>query len=405
MTSVEGIKKTYSDALKKKQKQKQQQGYNNGHVQKIQPKIPRKWNGISESFEPYMDLYVRQEDKNMHDFFVSLMEQETWTISDVAHTKVLQSASNLFFYIKKILKRSRSYTRGQKLVALHGVFKNGLIKYSAQLDAHLPPVNAQPQYNSDEQQRICYIVNTAEYCYETSQQLCESIQKLVSAELAAQITVVTEQDALHSVSTKGIKCLTTRIFSALENSLTKMININWQAIKEVGDSSEYVSQIGLELAKAIPPITNTLNTTYLRFFCDKFVSSFVEQFIFHIYKCRRVSETGAQQLLLDAQTLQSLLVKLPIIGLTGDTPPHPPPTGYKKYVEKEMDKAEGILKVLGTPIDGVLTTFLTVSSASNFEFQKILELKGLKRVEIIQLTSQLAAARAMASSSSTIFRA
>eukprot|EP00298_Acanthocystis_sp_HF-20_P016599 c21524_g3_i1.p1 GENE.c21524_g3_i1~~c21524_g3_i1.p1 ORF type:complete len:715 (-),score=269.08 c21524_g3_i1:94-2238(-) len=406
MTSVEGIKLKYLQAQKKKADQQSAQGQNK-QAHRNYSRVPRKWNGISESFEPYMDLYVRQEDKNMQDFFVTLIEQETWTISESAHTKVLQSSSNLFLYIKKILKRSRSYTRGQKLVALHGVFKNGLVKYANQLDAHLPAVNAplQPD-NLDEQHRICYIINTAEYCYETCQSLCESIQKLVSAELAAQITVVTEQDAFHGVSTKGVKCLIARVFSVLENPLTKMTAINWQAIKEVGDSSEYVSQIGSELAKAIPPMASTLNATYLRFFCDKFVSAFVQRFIVNIYKCRRVSETGAQQLLLDTQTLQSILVKLPIIGFTGDNPPPPPPASYKKYVEKEMDKAEALLKVVGTPIDGVLSTFLTVvSGGTNFEFQKILELKGLKKVEITQLTTQLSASRTMSSTNSTIFHA
>lgn len=361
----------------------------------------RKWTDISQAFEPYMDVYVRMEDKNIKEFLQKIMQEETWTVVDAGNVKILVSSSNIFLYIKRILKRCSSYTRGRKMVDLYSVFKRALLSYSQELDNRIPQLlqGVSQRLSETEEKVVCYIINTAEYCYETSQQLSESVKRLVTEELAPTINVEAEQDAFHGVSTKGIKILVNHLISQLEDSLVKMLKINWASNIEVGDCSEFVNDIGSELTKTLPTIAQSLTPTFLRFFCDKFVSSFAQRYAANIYKCKRVSETSAQQMLLDLQTLQLVLVRLPVLGANPNDS-STIPSSFKSFVEKEMDKLEAMLKVVGSPSDAVLPTFMAlIPEGTPFEFGKILELKGLKKLEISSLTSQLSTIKSKESGS------
>jgi hypothetical protein len=79
---------------------------------------------------------------------------------------------------------------------------------------------------------------------------------------------------------------------------------------------------------------------------------------------------------LDAQTLQLTFVRLPTLGTTAPLPDTFGQASYKAAVEREMDKVEALLKVVGTPVDAIIPTFTALIAESTiFEFQKILELK------------------------------
>ncbi len=43
---------------------------------------------ISSCFDPYMDLYIAQEDRNMKQMIDHLLEEETWTVPDEERNKV-----------------------------------------------------------------------------------------------------------------------------------------------------------------------------------------------------------------------------------------------------------------------------------------------------------------------------
>eukprot|EP00301_Raphidiophrys_heterophryoidea_P003343 c11513_g1_i1.p1 GENE.c11513_g1_i1~~c11513_g1_i1.p1 ORF type:complete len:803 (-),score=207.93 c11513_g1_i1:329-2737(-) len=399
LNSVEGIKAKYR--IMKQQRQADEQPtrgpQHDDHVHSR-----RKWNGISQSFEPFMDLYVSLEDKNMQDMLKKLVTEETWQVPEGgSQPKVLQSSTDLFLYIKRVLRRCSSYTRGKKLTDLHNVFLKNLTEYSNCLLSHLPAFSQTPAPLSEVEEWVtCYIVNTAEYCYETCQGLCDSVKRLVAPELVESISVEPVQDAFHNVSTHAVKILVNHVTGHLEPALGRMTRMNWAGMVEVGDSSEFITEMGQELAKVMPTITNTLTSSFLRFFCDKFVTSFMQRYLANIYKCRRINETGAQQLLLDTQTLQSILFQLPIMGLmtqstgTGTGTSNTASASFKAFVEREMEKVERIIKVLANPTELALPTFSELlKDGSAYDFQKILELKGLKKPEVAQLVAKLTAER------------
>merc|ERR1712190_655163 len=126
----------------------------------------------------------------------------------------------------------------------------------------------------------------------------------------------------------------------------KMTKTKWGTFsQEVGDHSPYVSDISDKLSKQFEPVASHLSKIHYRFFCDKFVQTFVARFISEIYRCRKISEQGAQQLLLDTVLIKTTLLEAPVIAGKG----RQMQTAYMNYVLREMGRAEAMLKVLSSP--------------------------------------------------------
>lgn len=86
---------------------------------------------------------------------------------------------------------------------------------------------------------------------------------------------------------------------------------------------------------------------YVRFTCDKLVSSLMPRFLSMIQRCKRLGETGAQQLLLDLQALKGCLLELPRNCNASST------GAYTKMVGAEVGKAEQLLRLVLTPEDAL----------------------------------------------------
>ena len=98
--------------------------------------------------------------------------------------------------------------------------------------------------------------------------------------------------------------------------------------QDVGDHSAFVGDISERLPKQFEPIARHLSKIHYRFFCDKFVQSFVARFVAEVHKCRKISEKGAQQLLLDTALIKTTLLEAPVIAGQG----RQMPTAYSNYV-------------------------------------------------------------------------
>ena len=101
-----------------------------------------------------------------------------------------------------------------------------------------------------------------------------------------------------------------------------------RALEDVGDHSAFVGDISERLPKQFEPIAAHLSKIHYRFFCDKFVQSFVTRFVAEVHKCRKISERGAQQLLLDTALIKTTLLEAPVVAGHG----RQVPTAYSNYV-------------------------------------------------------------------------
>lgn len=391
----------------------------------VKPKMSPFHGIIGKCFEPYLYIYIESLDRNLADlierFVQDAKQQQTSTAASLpieGSGVVLSSCADLFVFYKKCMVQCTQLSTGQPMLGLAATFQRYLREYAVKLLQNNLPKIAAPgsigssmssitrdlrdlstsgliqnfhsllkegevtRYTHEEQARVCSILTTAEYCLETTQQLEEKLKEKVNPQLADKINLSQEQDIFHNVISNCIQLLVQDLETACEPALTAMSKISWQNIETVGDQSGYVTAITSHLKQTVPIIRDNLASSrkYFTQFCVKFANSFIPKFIQHIYKCKPISTVGAEQLLLDTHMLKTVLLDLPSIGSQVN---RKAPASYTKIVVKGMTKAEMILKVVMAPTDparAFADQFAKLlPEADSSEFQKVLDMKGLRR--------------------------
>ncbi|KAM4044152.1 vacuolar protein sorting-associated protein 53 homolog [Anomaloglossus baeobatrachus] len=373
------------------------------------PKAPENpFHGIiSKCFEPHLYVYIESQDKNLGeliDRFVGDFKAQgppKSTSEDAG--AVLPSCADLFVYYKKCMVQCSQLSTGEPMIALTTIFQKYLREYAWKiLSGNLPKTSSSStgltitsllkekegsevaKFTTEELCLICSILSTAEYCLATTQQLEEKLKEKVDVALTERINLTGEMDTFSTVISNSIQLLVQDLDSACDPALTAMSKMQWQNVEHVGDQSPYVTSIILHVKQNVPIIRDNLASTrkYFTQFCIKFANSFIPKFINHLFKCKPISMVGAEQLLLDTHSLKTVLLDLPSIG---SQVVRKAPASYTKIVVKGMTRAEMILKVVMAPHEisvVFVDNYIKLLADCNTEtFQKILEMKGLKRSE------------------------
>ncbi|XP_030543340.1 vacuolar protein sorting-associated protein 53 A isoform X1 [Rhodamnia argentea] len=371
---------------------------------------------ISSCFEPHLTVYIELEEKTLMESLEKLVQEETWDIEEGSQNNVLTSSMQLFLIIKRSLKRCSALTKNQTLFNLFKVFQRVLKAYATKLFAKLPKggvglvaaatgIDGQIKTSDRDERVICYIVNSAEYCHKTAGELAESVSKIIDSQYAdgvdmsevqvlfdfnlhalvrysfslsliANLSAVS-QDEFSAVITKALVTLVHGLETKFDIEMAAMTRIPWNTLESVGDQSGYVNNINLMLNNSIPVLGSLLSPIYFQFFLDKLASSLGPRFYVNIFKCKQISETGAQQMLLDTQAIKTILLDIPSLGRQTSSA-----ASYSKFVSREMSKAEALLKVILSPVDSVADTYRALlPEGTTMEFQRVLELKGLKKAD------------------------
>ncbi|XP_020550893.1 vacuolar protein sorting-associated protein 53 A [Sesamum indicum] len=343
---------------------------------------------ISSCFEPYLMVYVELEEKTLMEHLEKLVQEETWDVEDGSQTNILSSSIQVFLIIRRSLKRCSALTKSQTLFNLFKVFERILKAYATKLFGRLPKggtgivaaatgMDGQIKTSDRDERLICYIVNTAEYCQKTSGELAENVSKIVDPQFADKIDMSEVQDEFSAVITKALITLVHGIETKFDTEMVAMTRVPWGTLESVGDQSAYVNGINTILTASIPVLGSLLSAIYFQFFLDKLASNLGPRFFLNIFKCKHISETGAQQMLLDTQAVKTILLDIPSLGKQ-----KPADAGYSKFVSSEMSKAEALLKVILSPVDSVADTYSALlPEGTPSEFQRILDLKGLKKAD------------------------
>uniref|UniRef100_A0A670KJB1 Vacuolar protein sorting-associated protein 53 homolog n=1 Tax=Podarcis muralis TaxID=64176 RepID=A0A670KJB1_PODMU len=373
------------------------------------PKVPdNPFHGIvSKCFEPHLYVYIESQDKNLSeliDRFVGDFKAQGPPKPNVDEGgAVLPSCADLFVYYKKCMVQCSQLSTGEPMIALSTIFQKYLREYAWKiLSGNLPKTTSSSggltissllkekegsevaKFTLEELCLICSILSTAEYCLATTQQLEEKLKEKVDASLVERINLMGEMDTFSIVISNSIQLLVQDLDAACDPALTAMSKMQWQNVEHVGDQSPYVTSVILHIKQNVPIIRDNLASTrkYFTQFCIKFANSFIPKFINHLFKCKPISMVGAEQLLLDTHSLKMVLLDLPSIG---SQVVRKAPASYTKIVVKGMTRAEMILKVVMAPHEPpvvfVDNYIKLLADCSTDTFQKILDMKGLKRSE------------------------
>ncbi|XP_030847285.1 vacuolar protein sorting-associated protein 53 homolog [Strongylocentrotus purpuratus] len=374
------------------------------------PKLSSFQGIISQCFEPHLHIYIQSQDRNLSDLINRFVEafktQGPPRIESEESGAVLPSCADLFVYYKNCMVQCSQLSTGTPLLDLTQTFQKylrvfanrlltnnlpksqtttpaGGLNISALLKEGLKESSSDvPKFTPEEQYLVCSILCTAEYCLDTTQQLEEKLKEKINPSMASRIDLNGEMDVFHNVISNCIQLLVQDLETACDPALTAMNKVNWSSVETVGDQSGYVTAITTHIKQALPVIRDNLASArkYFTQFCIKFANSFIPRFVSHIYKCKPISTVGAEQLLLDTHSLKTVLLDLPSIGSHVS---RKAPASYTKIVVKGMTKAEMILKVVMSPQDPaeafVDNYIKLIADTDTSNFQKLLEMKGLKR--------------------------
>uniref|UniRef100_A0A7N8XIK2 Vacuolar protein sorting-associated protein 53 homolog n=1 Tax=Mastacembelus armatus TaxID=205130 RepID=A0A7N8XIK2_9TELE len=373
------------------------------------PKVPdNPFHGIvSKCFEPHLYVYIESQDKNLGElidrFVADFRAQGPPKVGTEEGGAVLPSCADLFVYYKKCMVQCSQLSTGEPMIALTTIFQKFLREYAWKiLSGNLPKSSSNSggltissllkekegseaaKFTVDELCLICSILSTAEYCLATTQQLEEKLKEKVDKVLVERINLTGEMDTFSTVISNSIQLLVQDLDAACDPALTAMSKMPWQSVEHVGDQSPYVTSIIMHIKQNVPIIRDNLASTrkYFTQFCIKFTNSFIPKFINHLFRCKPISMVGAEQLLLDTHSLKTVLLDLPSIG---SQVLRKAPASYTKIVVKGMTRAEMILKVVMAPHEPPVVfvdNYIKLLADGNPEtFQKILDMKGLKRSE------------------------
>uniref|UniRef100_A0A3P9MMF6 Vacuolar protein sorting-associated protein 53 homolog n=1 Tax=Oryzias latipes TaxID=8090 RepID=A0A3P9MMF6_ORYLA len=365
---------------------------------------------ISKCFEPHLYVYIESQDKNLGElidrFVADFRAQGPPKAGTEEGGAVLPSCADLFVYYKKCMVQCSQLSTGEPMIALTTIFQKFLREYALKiLSGNLPKSSSNSgvltitsllkekegyeasKFTVDELCLICSILSTAEYCLATTQQLEEKLKEKVDKVLTERINLTGEMDTFSTVISNSIQLLVQDLDAACDPALSAMSKMPWQSVEHVGDQSPYVTSIIMHIKQNVPIIRDNLASTLKNSFITLLsaffsFSSFIPKFINHLFRCKPISMVGAEQLLLDTHSLKTVLLDLPSIG---SQVLRKAPASYTKIVVKGMTRAEMILKVVMAPHEPPVVfvdNYIKLLADGNPEtFQKVLDMKGLKRSE------------------------
>ncbi|XP_055858005.1 vacuolar protein sorting-associated protein 53 homolog [Episyrphus balteatus] len=403
---------------------------------------------IGVCFKAHLNVYINSIDRNLSELMERFVEmsKEPLRVAE-SKTTVFPSSGDLFVFYKKCMVQCTQLSNDQPMYDLAMIFKKYLREYASKvLEANTPKMqNVQnsignsmslltkdlqnlstaagqvfynflkegesQRFTKNDLVRICCVLTTAEYCLETVQQLEDKLKDKVTPAYVNKIDMSEEKDIFHRTISNCIQLLVQDLENGCETSLTVMSKVQWQNISNVGDQSPFINTIIAHFKQSIPTIRDNLATSrkYFTQFLHKFVSSFIPKFVNTLYKCRPTNSDGSnnilgcEQLLLDTHSLKTVLLDLPSIGSSVN---RKAPTSYTKVVVKDMSRAEMIIKIVMTqiqPAAGFTAQVLKLlPDISIAEYQKILDMKSVKRLDQMQLIEMYKRATPPISNSATV---
>ncbi|PLW56943.1 hypothetical protein PCANC_01209 [Puccinia coronata f. sp. avenae] len=363
---------------------------------------------IRTVFESYLGIFVDAQDSALSDMFKQFRSSipKLSDFVDVHHDErpsaILPSSMELFHFYRSTLDRCAALTTRKPFLDLCEMYKKWLKVYSVEIlsaslhgamGAHVNGSAAAGHHEFSSLDHglkssttsfllcVCAILNTADYCAETADQLQVKLQDTISQDLKSQVTLESQQELFRGNISAAISGLLKEFEDACEPAFTAMGKLAWKEMEFVSAESGYIHH----LVKTATLVTDLVKRhveqkKYVRSVCDKVVGSLVARFTRSIVRCRPITPVAAEQMILDLQVLRTHLGPLPRLE-----PDAAVPASYTRYVTKSIGKLDTLLKVIMSPDEPpeefVKHYLLLVPCQSFSDFQKVLDFKGGKPQE------------------------
>lgn len=343
---------------------------------------------ISECFDAYLSTWVQHEERQLVDVLDGATKSNTDKVTkqyDEAHEDedgqggsgcLFASAPSVFAAMKVSMNKCSGFSTHNTLFDVFKVFQKIMAQYVDKLGKRLPDKIAVP-LDASAVETACCVIGTAEYCDETLPVFAEQLARVISADFVERVTFSHEQELLGTLMHRANQVLVQSVSCSLDEAFASMRRTNWETFsQEVGDHSAYVGDISERLSKQFVPVAANLSKIHYRFFCDKFVQAFVKRYLEELFKCKKISEQGAQQLLFDTTLIKTTLLEVPVVAGNGGKMQ----TAYSNYVLREMGRAEAMMKVLASPdvVDAASANAMLGGERPAAEIERLLALRAAR---------------------------
>ncbi|KAI9012778.1 Vps53-like protein [Gaertneriomyces semiglobifer] len=329
---------------------------------------------ISGAFEPFLHHYIRTEEQTLKETIEQYRTRPIDTEGDV-----LSSSTDLFYIYRNMMVQCAPLSTGKPFLDLTRAFAGGLRSYGDVIKGKLPKEDKKT-LSEEDIRIICLCIGTAEYCSGTTAQLEDKLSEKIDEEFRPLINYTKERDQFIDIGTQATRTLINLLLSHIDPAFQLMLKRQWAHLDSVGDQSEYVTVAARHINWAFAEIRKTLGgAKWWKIVCDKFAEAFMNKFYGNVWKCKPVSEIGAEQLLLDTQALRTVFIE---VGKMGDGPI---PTTFTKLLTKLTMRLDQLLKVVlrpVSPVEGIIETYFLLYGEKERNVDSlrgILDLKGVKR--------------------------
>ena len=217
---------------------------------------------------------------------------------DFSPQMVISSSTELFSFYRLTLAQCAKLSSGARLVELTKVFAKYLDQYAQQILLYYISERPGGQTPSKMPQieDIVLVLNTADYCFNTSTQLEEKIKSRIDHDLKNSIDLQSQADAFMGIASATVRALVRRVEVDIEPTWREMRNTGWSKLESVGDQSTYVAEMLQRIRSRAVEILGMLHKQqYARAFCDNVIELTANAYVANIFQCKPISEVGAEQ--------------------------------------------------------------------------------------------------------------
>ena len=333
---------------------------------------------ISDAFEPYLSVWVDAQDRQLQNrVFQYKQKPPKAPDEEFSSQQVISSSTELFSFYRQSLAQCAKLSTGQPLADLAKVFGKYLDQYAQHVLLFYiseRPTGGTPSLIATVED-IILVLNTADYCYNTSTALEEKIKGRIDENLKDSVDLQNQADAFMGIASAAVRGLVRRVEVDLEPSWREMRNIAWGRIESCENQSSYIPGLQSRITNRSSEILGMLHKQqYARAFADNLVELLGSTYIANVVQCRPIAEGGADQMLLDTHAIRTTLSNL--------LQTNPPPALYLKRVNAAFGRVEPLLKTLQvrpSPPEALVQAYLIhIADLSDNNFRKILDLKGIR---------------------------
>ena len=255
---------------------------------------------ISEAFEPYLSVWVEAQDKQLSTMIPKYRSRPPKPHDeDFSSQMVMPSSTELFtFYRHTFASCAKLSSTGPRLVELSRVFAKYLDQYAQQVLLFYiseKPGGATPSRMPSLEDTIL-VLNTADYCYNTCNQLEDKIKGQLDESWRDFIDLQSQADAFMGIASAAVRLLVRRVEVDLEPTWREMRNIPWGKLQSINDQSTYVPEMVRRTKVRSTEILEMIHKPqYARAFCDNLVELVASAYASNIVQCKPISEIGAEQ--------------------------------------------------------------------------------------------------------------